>query len=77
MRTYNLDLFLYDVTESNDPHLVTSSTSSAENTENLWVQLPKKGNYMIQIKPGAGQTDFLWDYAVAWRISKSTEKNSD
>jgi hypothetical protein len=74
---YNLDLFLYDVNEPNDPHLVARSTSSAENTENLWVQLPKQGNYMIQIKSGVGQTDFLWDYAISWRIAKPTDKNKD
>jgi hypothetical protein len=74
---YNLDLLLYDVTKPNDFHLVTSSTSSAENTENLWVQLPKQGNYMIQIKSGAAQKDFLWDYALSWRIAKPTDKNND
>ena len=72
---YNLDLFLYDVTAPNDPHLVASSTSSAENNENLWVQLTKQRNYMIKVKPGAGQTDFLWDYALAWRIANSVESN--
>jgi hypothetical protein len=74
-KLYNLDLFLYDVTRWHDPHLVASSTSLAENTENLWVQLPKQRRYMIQIKRGAGQTPFLWDYALAWRIGKPSDKN--
>jgi hypothetical protein len=68
---YNLDLHLYDVTEPSDPHLVESSNSPLENTENLWVQLPKKGIYMIQVRPGPRQKAFLWDYAIAWRIGKS------
>jgi hypothetical protein len=70
---YNLDLFLYDVTEPNDPRLVASSTSTADNTENLWTRLPHKGRYMIRIKPGTGQANFLWDYALAWRIAKPTQ----
>jgi hypothetical protein len=74
---YNLDLLLYDVTKPNGSHLVASSTSSAENTENLWVQLPKQGIYMIQIKSGVGQSDFLWDYALSWRIAKPIGKKND
>ena len=70
---YNLDLFLYDITDPNTSHLVVSSTGSGENTENMWVRLGKQRNYLIQIKPGAGQTAFIWDYALAWRIGNPPE----
>jgi hypothetical protein len=67
---YNLDLVLYDITDPNKPLLVTGSTGNIENTENLWVRLAAKHNYTIQVKPGAEQIAFIWDYALAWRIGK-------
>ena len=74
---YNLDLFLYDVTTPNDPQLMSASTDSPGNTENLWFRLSKPGNYMIQIRPGLGQVPFNWDYALAWRIEKPTDNDTD
>jgi len=73
-RLYNLDLFLYDITEPHKPHLVASSTGFRENTENLWVRLAKKSKYMIQVKSGAGQNAFIWDYALAWRIDHCADE---
>jgi hypothetical protein len=32
---------------------------------------------MLQVQPGANQTDFLWDYALAWRIGKAHDKDND
>ena len=72
-KLYNLDLFLYDVTRSGEPSQVVASTSSADNTENLWVRLEKNRRYVIQVKPGAGQAVFKWDYALAWRIEKQVK----
>ncbi len=65
---YNLDLFLYDVTQPDNHRLVASSASSSENTENLWLQLKKQRRYLIQVKAGGSQPPFLWDYALAWRV---------
>jgi len=70
---YDLDLSLYDVTEKGSPRLVASSTAQKDNTENLWVGLEKSRKYMIQVKSGAGQASFEWDYALAWRIGEQVE----
>jgi hypothetical protein len=73
----DLDLFLYDVTAPDDPQLMSASSDSAGSTENLWIRLNKPGSYMIQIKPGVGQPPFNWDYALAWRIGKPTDNDTD
>ena len=54
------------------PILIASSTSSSENTENLWLQLKNQRRFLIQVKSGEGQAPFLWDYALAWRVGKSS-----
>jgi hypothetical protein len=62
----DLDLFLYDVT--GNTVLLASSTSSNENTENLWLVLNSGRNYLLEVRPKAGQSAFVWDYALAWQI---------
>ena len=62
---YNLGLYLYDLTTN---QLVGSSTSTADNTENLWLSLTAGEDYLLKVlalTPG----DFLWDYSLAWDIS--------
>jgi len=66
---YDLDLHLYDVTAGQT--LLMSSTSSIDNTENIWVALQAGRNYLLQVKPKAGQ--FLWDYALAWHIASDMD----
>ena len=73
----DLDLFLYDVTAPEDPQLISASTGSAGSTENLWLRISKPGNYMIQVRPGVGQSPFDWDYALAWRIGRPTDNDTD
>ena len=73
----DLDLFLYDVTAPEDPQLMSASTDSAGSTENLWFRIKKPGNYMIQVRPGLGQAPFNWDYALAWRIGRPTDNDTD
>ena len=63
---YNLDLKLYDVTSGGT--LVASSTSTLDNTENIWQQLVDGCSYRLDVVRGSGQGDFLWDYGLAWRI---------
>ncbi len=62
----DLDLFLFDVTDPVNPMLVSSSQSATENTEHLWIALESNRSYLLQVKPGAGQSNFLWDYGLAW-----------
>jgi hypothetical protein len=47
---------------------VGSSTSAADNTENLWLSLTAGEDYLLKVlalTPG----NFLWDYGLAWDIS--------
>ena len=66
---YDLDLFLYDVT--NNQTLLISSTSSIDNTENIWIALQAGRNYLLQVRPKSGQ--FSWDYAIAWRLASDID----
>jgi hypothetical protein len=70
---HDLDLFLYDVTRPEQPRRVAASNAAADNTENVWVELEKNHRYMIQVKPGANQKAFQWDFALAWRIGSQVE----
>ena len=66
---YDLDLFLYDVSDPMDWLLLSSSESLIDNTENLWISLNANTDYALQVKLGAGQADFNWDYGLAWRAT--------
>jgi hypothetical protein len=64
---------LYEVTDPKAPRLTAGSTDSAGNTENIWMPLKENTMYLLQVKPAPGQSDFIWDYALAWRIEKASE----
>ncbi len=64
---YDLDLKLFDVTGT--PFLLSASSSSGENTENIWTSLLQGRSYLLEVDPGATQTAFNWDYALAWHTS--------
>jgi hypothetical protein len=66
---FDLDLFLFDVTEPGNWVLIGSSESSSENSENLWLLLEGAKDYAMQVKTGSGQTAFNWDYALAWHTA--------
>jgi len=66
---YDLDLFLFDVTEPGNRVLIGSSESSSENSENLWLLLERNKDYAMQVTTGSGQTMFNWDYALAWHTA--------
>ena len=68
---YDLDLLLYDVTGSQT--LVMSSASQIDNTENIWTSLQAGRDYLLQVIPKAGQSNFQWDYALAWQIATDTD----
>lgn len=63
---YNLDLQLIDVTDGGA--VVASSTSTIDNTENIWFDLSSGKDYQLKVILGTGQADFDWDYALAWQI---------
>jgi hypothetical protein len=68
---HDLDLYLYDVT--NGTVQLSASTSSIENTENLRLELDPGRNYLLQVKPKAGQSAFSQDYALAWQMVPDTD----
>jgi hypothetical protein len=61
---YNLDLSLFDVTNNN---LVAASTSTLDNTENLYFNLLLGNRYEMRVTTNEAN-NFLWDYALAWRM---------
>ena len=65
---YDLDLVLFDVTDPGNWVLVASSTSTIDNTENLWLLLDPGKDYALRVQPGTGQAAFNWDYGLAWRL---------
>ncbi len=65
---YGLDLFLYDVSDSGNWLLLSSSESTVDNTENLWMLLDGGKDYVMQVRSAVGQAAFDWDYGLAWRL---------
>jgi hypothetical protein len=67
----DMDLYLYDITDNTV--LTVDSTSTNENTENIWVMLNAGRNYLLQVKTKSGQSAFVWDYALSWQIVTDTD----
>jgi hypothetical protein len=59
---HDLDLSLYDVTNNS---LVAFSSSTLDNTENLFFDLLLDNRYEMRVTTKGAAT---WDYALAWRI---------
>lgn len=66
-RLYNLNLQLLDTTGGGST-LIASSTSTIDNTENLWVDLQKGRSYALKVINAHGG-NFSWPYAIAWRYA--------
>ncbi len=74
---FNLDAFLYDVTNVVSPILVASSESANDNTENLYVTLTAGRAYAVEVKRSATQAVFDWDYGAAWQIAALPPPDAD
>jgi hypothetical protein len=74
---YDLNLALYDVTVVGYPRLVAVSSSSKDNTENLWAGLIPGRSYRLDVTVAAGQAAFDWDYALAWRMETPADSDGD
>ena len=72
---YDLDLSLYDVT--NGQALIIDSISYINNSESIWTYLPKNKNYLLKVTIKSGQSQFDWDYALAWRLAQVADSDSD
>ena len=48
------------------------ATSTADNTENLWLSLTANQDYLLQVLALTAD-NFLWDYGLAWDISTAVE----
>lgn len=66
---YNLDLTLYRHSDQGKI-LILESASIRDNTENLYVTLEANSDYTIQVSARNEKQNFIWDYAIAWHISK-------
>lgn len=73
----NLDLFLYDVSDSQNWFLLSQSTSTINNTENIRHLLAANTDYALRVRPASGEGQFLWDYAMAWRSHVPGDINAD
>ncbi|MBI3546137.1 MAG: VPLPA-CTERM sorting domain-containing protein [Gammaproteobacteria bacterium] len=65
---FDLDLLLYDIS-GGIPLLLADSSSSTENTENIWTSLAPNRNYLLEVVPGKSQVAFDGDYALAWNLT--------
>lgn len=72
---YDLDLTLYDVTSGQV--LVVDSNSAIDNSESIWTYLRKNKNYLLQVTVKSGQSQFEWDYALAWQLALVIDSDSD
>jgi hypothetical protein len=65
---YHLGLYLYDTTSQLE---LAYANSIMDNTENIWWDslVP---NHAYLLKVNAEQSDFLWDYGLAWNITATT-----
>ncbi|MDY6824137.1 MAG: hypothetical protein SWH68_10150 [Thermodesulfobacteriota bacterium] len=71
---YDMDLVLYDVTDS---QMVAAAESAWDNTENLRAPLVDGHAYEIRVQPGNGQAAFLWDYALSWQLAANDPGDQD
>ncbi|RZV51080.1 MAG: hypothetical protein EX270_10775, partial [Pseudomonadales bacterium] len=67
---HNLDLELIDVGAGDA--IVAASTSSIANTENIWITLEPYTHYQLRVTRAAGQSNFAWDYSIAWSEAPAT-----
>lgn len=63
---HNLDLYLFDLADPEQP--LASSTSTLDNTENLWLSLFSGRQYELRVT-AAGTGTFAASYALAWNIA--------
>ena len=66
---YDLDLWLYDVTGTEEV-LVNASTSSFDNTETISQLLSAGRDYEFRVTTEKNVTALLWDYGIAWRVDQ-------
>jgi hypothetical protein len=66
---YNIDLELFDVDSAT---VVASSTSSIDNSENIWFTLEPNTRYQLRVSKAASQSNFNFDYSIAWLESAPT-----
>jgi len=67
---YDLDLKLYDLTRTSKRPIV-KSISAIDNTENVWRRLEPGHRYELRVVVPQKQSDFEWDYGLAWQVMAS------
>ncbi|MDB4090503.1 hypothetical protein N9527_01250 [Pseudomonadales bacterium] len=69
---YDLDLWLYDVTDDAEV-LVNASLSSVDNTETISQLLSAGRDYEFRVTTEKNVTALLWDYGIAWRVDQESD----
>ena len=72
---YDIDLELVNMSAGGI--VVATSASLIDNTENLWLTLSENTHYQLRIKKGVSQSDFNWDYSIAWFGVEFTSNPAD
>jgi len=66
---FDLNLFLYDVSDSAAGVKIGSSVSTTNNTETIWQALPLARDLELRVEPAGEQGSFKGDYGLAWQQS--------
>ncbi len=74
---YDLDLTVYDTTADSAGRVVCASAGHIENTENLWCAIVPGRSYRIEVTRAETQSGFVWDYALAWRMTAPDDSDGD
>ncbi len=74
---YDLNLALYDTTPAGEDRLVAASSDTQNNSEHVWRALVPGRGYRLEVSRPASQTDFLWDYTLAWRMGAPADSDGD
>ncbi len=61
----NLDIYLMEANENNIANAISASTTTVDNLEHIFFEVPAAGNYKIRVQHAGGIGDDQ-DYAIAW-----------
>ena len=63
----NLDLYLYDIDDLNNP--IAASISTVDNVEHIYFSIPETGRYAIGVKMAGAVFGDLETYGLAWHLT--------
>jgi len=72
----NLDIYLMEANENNIANAISSSTTTVDNLEHIFFDVPTAGQYKIRVLHAGGIGDDQ-DYAIAWRAGAPKPEDFD